>query len=294
MQTKSRIQQLLASENIHPKKLLGQHFLIDLNLMRKLVDTAQIQKDDIILEAGCGTGSLTEELAKYAPFVLAVEIDNTLAKIAKQKLGQYRSAEIINADVLKNKNTINPTITDKIKSAQKKYPGRFLLISNLPYNIASPLMLNLVIGPLVADAMYVTIQKEVADRMTAKADSKAYGSLSILLAATGDIKKIRILKPSVFWPEPQVDSAMVGFVRKKEKTDKIKDVEMLNKLVKLFMQHRRKTLQTCTKLAAGQLKDIKNWPEIFNACSINPQNRPQQILPQKYVDIANLCCKLIQ
>lgn len=154
-------------------------------------------------------------------------------------------------------------------------------------------MLNLAIGPLVADAIYVTIQKEVADRMTAKADSKAYGSLSILLAATGDIKKIRILKPSVFWPEPQVDSAMVGFVRKKGKTDKIKDMEMLNKLVKLFMQHRRKTLQACTKLAAGQLKNLKNWSEIFNACSINPQSRPQQIPPQKYVDIANLCCKLL-
>jgi len=293
MQTKNQIQQLLASENVHPKKRLGQHFLIDLNLMRKLVDTAQIQKDDIVLEAGCGTGSLTEELAKYAHFVLAVEIDSTLAKIAKQKLGQYQNAEIINADILKNKNTINPTITDKIKSAQKRHPGRFLLISNLPYNIASPLMLNLVIGPLVADAMYVTIQNQVADRMTAKADSKAYGSLSVLLAATGGVKKITTLKPSVFWPEPQVDSAMVGFVRKKEKRDKIKDIKILAEVVSLFMQHRRKTLRSCAKLAAGQLKNIKNRPGIFTTCSINSQSRPEQIPPQKYVDIANLCCQLL-
>ena len=262
--------------------------------MRKLVDTAQIQKDDIILEAGCGTGSLTEELAKYARFVLAVEIDKTLVKIAKQKLGQYQNAEIINADILKNKNTINPTVTDKIQSAQKKYPGRFLLISNLPYNIASPLMLNLVTGTVIADAMYVTIQKEVADRMTAKADSKHYGSLSIFLSTTGEIKKIRTLKPLVFWPEPQVDSAMVSFVRKKEKVDKIKDMEMLKKTVKLFMQHRRKMLKTCTKFAAGNLKDIKNWSEIFNACNINPQNRPQQIPPRSYIAITNLCCKLLQ
>jgi 16S rRNA (adenine1518-N6/adenine1519-N6)-dimethyltransferase len=294
MQTKTQIRQLLESQDIKPKKSLGQHFLIDLNLMKKLLDAADIQKDDIVIEVGCGTGSLTEELAKKAKSVIAVEIDKNFADIANQKLICYPNIEVINADILKNKNTINLSIADKIKTARKKSKGRVLLVSNLPYNIASPLMLNLITGPTTVDAMYVTVQKEVAERMTAKPDNKNYGTLSILLSATGDVKKITTLKPAVFWPPPKVTSAMISYTRSSEKTNKIKSVELLVQLTGSFMQHRRKTLFGCTRFAKGQLKQINNWLSVFENCKINPQKRPEQIPPSQYVQTANYCFDLLK
>jgi len=294
MQTKQQIRQLLASYAIKPNKRLGQHFLIDLNLMQKLVETAQIKSDDVILEVGCGTGSLTEELAKHADYVLAVELDKTLANIANEQLGECKNVEILCADILQNKNKINPVIIDKIKSARKKHSGRFLLVANLPYNIASPLMGNLVTGPLVADAMYVTVQKEVADRIAAGPGTKDYGTLSILLSATGDVKKFRTLKPSVFWPAPKVNSVMVSHIRKEDRAGKIKDIRLLTELVALFMQHKRKTLLSCTKFAAGKLAKIDNWPALFAASQINPKNRPAQITPAQYMTLANNCLKLLE
>ena len=288
MQTKRQIQQLLASAGASPKKRLGQHFLIDLNLMRLLVDSANISNNDIVLEVGCGTGSLTEALIEKAGMVIAVELDRTLAEIAQNRLANAENIELINTDILENKNTLSHTVTSALESAREKYHGRILLVANLPYNAASPTMLNLVTGPMVADAIYVTVQKEVADRMTAVPASSDYGTLSIFLSAAGDVKTIRILKPTVFWPQPQVDSAMVSFVRDQEKLKRIENMEFFSQTVHLFMGHRRKTLMACSKLARGKLAKIDNWPEIFERCSINPTQRPEKLGADDYIAIANL------
>jgi 16S rRNA (adenine1518-N6/adenine1519-N6)-dimethyltransferase len=288
MQTKRQIQQLLASAGVSPKKRLGQHFLIDLNLLRLLVDCANISNSDIVLEVGCGTGSLTEALAHKAGKVVAVEIDNALAEIAKVQLGSCKNVEIINADILQNKSSISPAVINALALARKKYRGRILLVANLPYNVASPVMLNLLTGPTAADSMYVTIQKQVADRMTATPGSSDYGTLSIYLSATGDVKPIRVLRPSVFWPAPQVHSTMVSFVRSKDKIGRIQDMELLRDIVSFFMCHRRKMLKACTKFVRGNLASITNWPEIFQQCSIDPTRRPEQLWPQDYILLANL------
>ena len=293
MQTKHKIQQLLASAGISPKKRLGQHFLIDLNLLRLLVDWANINSTDIVLEVGCGTGSLTEALARKAGKVIAVEIDAILAEIARQQLAAVQNAEVINADILQNKSTINPVVVDALEHAEKKRKGRVLLVANLPYNVASPVMLNLVTGPVVADNMYVTIQKEVANRMTAAPGSSVYGTLSIFLSAAGEVKLIRILRPTVFWPQPQVNSAMVGFVRSKEKTLLIRNMGALSDIVSLFMGHRRKMLKGCTRFACGKLTRIASWTEIFRQCSIDPTCRPEQLSPQHYVALANAFCNYL-
>ncbi|OHB60528.1 MAG: ribosomal RNA small subunit methyltransferase A [Planctomycetes bacterium RBG_13_46_10] len=300
MQTKQQIRQLLTSAGVRPNKRLGQHFLIDLNLMRLLINSANIQDNDVVLEVGCATGSLTEGLAQKAAKVIAVELDKTLADIAKKHLSKAENVEILNGDILKNKNTINQTIIKTLQASHKKNAGRILLVANLPYNVAAPVVLNLVKGPAIADwatlgfapasAMYVTVQKEVAERMRAGPGSSDYGILSILLGATGEVKVIRIIKPTAFWPSPQVDSAMVSFVRQKEKVNKIKDMSLLAEIVKLFMNHRRKMLKSCIKSVAGKLDKINNWTEIFDNCSIDSTLRPEQLSPQDYVAIANQCC----
>ncbi len=292
MQTKTEIQTLLAG--IEPKKRLGQNFLIDLNLMRFLIDAADIKNNDVVLEVGCGTGSLTQAIAEKAGFCVVAELDTALAEIAKRQLTDKKNVEIINTDILENKHTISGVILDKIAAARKEYNGRFMLVANLPYNIASPLMANLVTGHAIVDRMFVTVQREVAYRMTAQPGDGLYGTLSILLAATGDLEMIRVLKPTVFWPQPQVESAMVSFVRNRGKADKIRSIELLSEIVNLFMQHRRKMLKACTKFAAGSLANIKNWDEIFNSASIAPTHRPEQIPPKGYVELANHCDRLLK
>jgi len=289
MQTKHQIQQLLASAGVWPNKRLGQNFLIDLNLMRLLIDSANIGNEDIVLEVGCGTGSLTQALAERAGKVIAVELDETLTKIAARELAKARNVEVINADILESKNTINRTISGAVELARKKRSGRFLLVSNLPYSVASPLMLNLITGPTTAEGMYVTVQKEVASRITAGPGGKHYGTLSIYAAATGDVKTERVLKPTVFWPQPQVDSAMINFVRRKDKISRIHNMELFGEVVSLFMQHRRKMVKACVKFAAGKLAEIDNWPEIFERCYIDPHNRPEQLRPEDFISISNLC-----
>ena len=289
MQTKQQIQQLLASAGASVNKRFGQHFLTDLNLMRLLVDSAHIRSNDIVLEVGCGTGSLTENLAERAGSVIAVELDDALAQIAKRQLAKAKNVEIINTDILETKHIISRNVTNALEIARKKYSGRLLLVANLPYSVASPVMLNLVTSLIVADSMYVTVQKQVADRMTADPGSRQYGTLSIFLAATGNVKTERVLKPTVFWPQPKVDSAMVSFIRDKEKASRIHNMKLFSEVVNLFMGHRRKMLKSCAKFPRGRLTEINNWPQIFEQSFINPHHRPEQLSPEYYVTIANLC-----
>jgi len=287
MHTKHQIYELLSSAGIRPNKRFGQHFLIDLNLMRLLIDAADIQKNDVVLEVGPGTGSLTEAIAEKAGFCVAVEIDAVLANLVKTNLADRTNVEIIAADVLKNKFEINPAVTDALDRARSAHNGRLLLVANLPYIAATPLIINLIIGPTQADAMFVTVQKEVADRMTANPGSKDYGILTILLAATGDIKHIRTLRPTVFWPQPQVNSAMVSYIRDAEKVKEVKNIEMLSRVAGSLLQHRRKMLKSCCKLMTGMLEGI-DWLDIFSKCDIDPNLRPDHLTPEQFIAIANL------
>ncbi len=289
MQTKTEIQELLALAGVRPNKRLGQHFLIDLNLLRLIVESADIQKNDVVLEVGCGTGSLTAELVEKAGRVVAVEYDHTLAGIAKEQLAQYNNIDLINADILDTKHTFNQIVTDSLLLALKNKTGRFLLVANLPFNVASPVMTNLVTGPLVADAFFVTVQKEVAKRMAAKPGSKDYGTLSVFLGATGDVKMNRVLKPSVFWPMPKVNSAMVAFSRNPEKCSRITDMDLFCRTVHLFMSHQRKTIQGCGKLAdksPDERLSQADWSAIFERCGLDAAKRPQQLSPEEYIALA--------
>ncbi len=309
MQTKRQIQELLSAAGVLPNRRLGQHFLVDLNLMRLLVDSAQIGPSDVVLEIGTGTGSLTEGLAERAGHVVTVELDPTLAGIAQARLAQANNVQIINADVLSGKGTIHPAVTDAVTQAQARLPeqgperpkgpkertaasGRFLLVSNLPYDVASPVMINLVKGPLLADVMLVTVQREVADRMTARPGGRDYGTLSIFLQATGKVEMLRVLKPSVFWPPPGVDSAMVRYARDNDRSRRILDIGLFGHVVSLFMGHRRKMLRACLKQAPPELGGRDLWPKIFELNAIDPTRRPEELAPEHYVDLANSCHQL--
>jgi 16S rRNA (adenine1518-N6/adenine1519-N6)-dimethyltransferase len=305
MQTKRQIQELLSSAGVVPNRRLGQHFLVDLNLMRLLVDSARIGPADIVLEVGPGTGSLTEALAEQAGQVVAVELHRTLAGIVRSRLGGAGNVQILHTDVLSNKGTIAPAVVEAVEAARERVgemgligrvgpmgPGpdgsRVLLVSNLPYDVASPVMINLVKGPLVAEAMCVTVQKEVAERMAASPGGRDYGTLSIFLQATGTVEVLRTLPPGVFWPPPQVDSAVVRYVRDPAKSGRIRDMELFGRVVALFLGHRRKMLRACVRHAPPELGGRDIWPAIFERAGIDPTRRPEEIPTDQYVNMAAL------
>ena len=166
----SQIKTLLARAGVRPRHRWGQNFLIDLNLMRFLIEAADIQSDDVILEVGHGTGSMTQLLAERARGVVAVDIDPIMADIAAAELAECANVTLIHGDILANKHTLNPAVIDAVAHAAGGAGGAVRsvkLVANLPYQIAAPLMMNLLIGPPAIDAMAVTIQREMADRMTA-------------------------------------------------------------------------------------------------------------------------------
>jgi 16S rRNA (adenine1518-N6/adenine1519-N6)-dimethyltransferase len=257
--------------------------------MRLLVESAGIHNNDIVLEVGCGTGSLTEELVQKAGRVVVAELDDVLAAITEKRLAKQQNVEVLDTDVLESKNAIDKAVLAALRRARGECSGRLMLVANMPYGAASPVMLNLVTGPVFADSMYVTIQKEVAERMTAAPGSKHYGTLSIFLAITGEVKIVRILRPSVFWPQPEVDSAMVSFVRDIRKARRIHNMEIFSKVVALFMQHRRKMLSTCVRLTDGALMKVRNWHLVFEDCGIDAHKRPDALSPDEYLAIANIC-----
>lgn len=289
MQTKQDIQRLLAGAGTQPNRRLGQNFLIDLNLMRLLVQAAHINEQDIVLEVGTGTGSFTQAIAQQCGRVITVEYDTALFTIAQSQFSTLNNVVQFNMDVLENKNTIHQEILDAVICAKDAFAGRFLLVANLPYNVGSSVMANLISGPVPADGMYVTVQKEVADRMAASPGRNDYGTLSILMAATGNVRILRKLPASVFWPKPQVESAMVTYERDAKKVKQIHDMNTFREVIALFMGHRRKMLKACAKLAEGNLQKVRHWGEVFEEAVVDPHKRPEELTSKQYINISNLC-----
>ena len=163
-----------------------------------------------MLEVGTGTGSLTAAMADAAAAVVTVEIDPQLFALAAEELHARANVLLLQADVLKNKNRINPIVLDAVDERLRAAPARrFKLVANLPYNVATPILGNLLALDVPPRSMTVTIQKELADRIVARPGTKDYGSLSIWIQSQCRAEIVRVMPPSVFWPRPKVDSAIV-------------------------------------------------------------------------------------
>ncbi len=202
MQTISQIRTLLAERGLRPKHRLGQNFLHDQNQLRKLIDAAGISAGDLVLEVGPGTGTLTEALLEAEAEVIACEIDVELAGLISDRLGDRIT--LVHADCLARGRMLNPEIVEKIDGRS------FKLVANLPYQVASPLIATLLINHRECAGQFVTIQKEVAERLLAAPGNKEYGPLGIIVQALAEVKRIGNIPPTCFWPQPKVTSAMVS------------------------------------------------------------------------------------
>ena len=281
-QTISYLNGRFAEVGLNPNKRHGQNFLIDLNLIELLANAAELTPDDIVLEIGTGMGSLTGLLATQAAHVITVEIDEHLYQLAQEELEDVENVTFLHQDALKNKNHFSPVVLETVQKAMNRQPGGiFKLAANLPYNIATPIISNLMRCPVTPESMTVTIQKELADRIVAEPNSKDYGALSVWVQSLCDAKIVRVLSPKVFWPRPKVDSAIVHIVHRPDKRSMIPDIEFFHTFTRRIFFHRRKFLRSVAISAFKGRLDKDQVDKVLNENELGPQARTEQLSVQK-------------
>lgn len=232
------------------KKSFGQNFLTDTNILQKIVDTAEIDKNVNVIEIGPGIGALTEFLAENAAEVMAFEIDDRLVPILADTLRDFDNVQVINKDVLK---------ADLQTEIQKfKNPDLPIkVVANLPYYITTPILMHLIESKIPFTEFVVMMQKEVADRISAEPNTKAYGSLSIAVQYYMTAKVAFIVPRTVFVPAPNVDSAILKMVRRENPLVQVQDEDFLFDVSKASFVHRRKTLWNNLTNRFGKKDDVK-------------------------------------
>ncbi len=252
-QTVSYLSRRFEEVGLNPNKRHGQNFLIDLNLLNLLAKSAQLNSNDVVLEIGTGMGSLTGLFAEQAAHVITVEIDEYLYQMASEELEVFDNIQMLKQDALKNKNQFAPEVIAAIKHHMQVEDGRvFKLAANLPYNVATPIISNLLRSEIVPQTMTVTIQKELADRLVAGPGSKDYGALSIWVQSICDVEIVRIMSPKVFWPRPKVDSAIIHIQHFPERRKQFEDLDFFYAFVRAMFFHRRKFMRS---VAVSAFKD---------------------------------------
>ncbi len=243
-QTLSYLRNLLTERGIKPKGKLGQNFLIDLNVLDLVVRTAELTREDLVLEVGSGTGTLTSRLADAAGAVVTVDVDPAFYALTSELMLSHPNVRPMQADALRTKNEINPTIFTALDDQARQFHcTRRKLVANLPYVVATPVICNLLISPMPLDSIVVMVQWEIAERMTALPNTNEYSSLAVLVQSLADVTIIRRLAPTVFWPKPQVESAIVKIVPNAEKRAKVGDVPKFRAFLRDLYSHRRKNLR---------------------------------------------------
>jgi 16S rRNA (adenine1518-N6/adenine1519-N6)-dimethyltransferase len=244
-QTLSFLQRRFQEAGIRPEVRHGQNFLIDLNLIDVLVEAARPGPNDVVLEVGTGMGSLTAKLAERAAHVVTVEIDHRMHSLAAEELENFSNITMLLQDALKNKNHLHPGVLEAVREQLNAAPDRrFKLAANLPYNVATPILSNLLTSDPSPVSLTATIQKELADRITAPPGTKDYSALSIWMQALCEVDIIRILPPQVFWPRPKVHSAIIHVIPSSEKRSRIADLTFFHDFVRSLFLHRRKFLRS--------------------------------------------------
>jgi 16S rRNA (adenine1518-N6/adenine1519-N6)-dimethyltransferase len=268
----AEIRGLAAELDVRPTKKLGQNFVHDPNTVRRIAELAKIGPDDVVLEVGPGLGSLTLGLLATGARVVAVEIDPKLAErlpktVAERGPEVAERLTVIGADALR--------VTDD------QLPEPTALVANLPYNVAVPVVLHLLAEVPSLKTGLVMVQTEVADRMAAGPGSRIYGVPSVKLAWYGSARKVAAVPRSVFWPVPNVDSALVAFER--GDTTASEDRELLFGLVDAAFSQRRKTLRAAL---AGWAGSAERAGELLTAAGIDPRTRGEQLDVHDFARIA--------
>ncbi len=263
------------------KKSFGQNFLTDTNILQKIVDTAEIDRNVNVIEIGPGIGALTEFLAENAAEVMTFEIDERLVPILADTLRDFDNVRVVNEDILKSdlqariKEFANPNLPIKV-------------VANLPYYITTPILMHLIESGIPFSEFVVMMQREVADRISAQPNSKSYGSLSIAVQYYMTAKVAFIVPRTVFVPAPNVDSAILKMVRRDQPAVEVKDEPLFFKVSKASFTHRRKTLWNNLTSYFGKSNEVKTKLEsALDNAELSPSVRGEALDLQEFARLAD-------
>ncbi len=271
------IRRIAAEEGITPTKKFGQNFVIDPGTVRKIVAAAGVQAGDTVMEVGPGLGSLTLAILQTGAHLTAVEIDPQLANRLPHTVEEFMpdAAHRFNV-ILKDALTINADDVPQLATAQK-----FTLVANLPYNVATPILLTLLEKFSNLQHFLVMVQKEVADRLCAQPGNKVYGTPSVKLAWYGKSQRAGLIGRNVFWPAPNVDSALVSFTRDSVSKGDSSEREGVFSLIDAAFQQRRKTLHAALKHQVPE--------EAYKKAGIDPTRRGETLTCEEFIALYAAC-----
>ncbi len=258
--------------NFDYKKSLGQNFIKDKDVIDKIVNATVFEKNNLVIEIGPGSGALTKELLKRVDYAILYEIDSRLEKILDKELASYGNYELIIGDFL------DASVNDDI--SKYKYDNLYI-VANLPYYVTTPIINKIIKDNIMAKEIIIMIQKEVADRLSARPGSKDYGQLTVLLNYYFDIEKVISVSKNSFIPKPKVDSAVIKMVRK-EKNLELKDREFFEKIVRDSFKFKRKTIKN--NLFNYDLNKVGN---VLNKYGFDINTRSENLSYEVFVELCN-------
>lgn len=267
---------ILKKYNISANKSLGQNFLVDDNVIENIVESANIAKDDLVIEIGPGLGTLTARLLEKAKKVIAIELDNRMINILNDRFSLYENFELINEDVLK---------VDLRKLISENKAQKVKVVANLPYYITTPIIMKLLEDKLEIESITVMIQKEVAKRLTAKPGDKLSGAITYSVNYYCEPEEVVTVPNSSFIPEPEVESEVIKLKLRKEPPVQIKNEEIFFKLIKASFMQRRKTL--INGITNSGIMKKEEFKELLKKVGLNENVRGESLSLQDFANIAN-------
>lgn len=267
---------LMKKYNITASKSLGQNFLIDDQIIDNTISSANIGKDDLVIEIGPGLGTLTNKLLQNAGKVICIELDKKMIDILKERFFLFDNIEIINEDVLK---------IDLNKIIEEKGYNNVKVVANLPYYITTPIIMKLLETRAKFDSITVMVQKEVADRLCAKTGTREAGAITYAVEYYADAKKLFLVPNTSFIPMPNVESEVIMLEIRQNKFENVKNEDMLFKIIKYAFMQRRKTL---TNALSGMDIPKEKLKEILYKLGIDERVRGEALSLEDFINIANL------
>ncbi len=272
--------QILKKYNFSFQKKYGQNFLVDTNILEKIVEVSGITKQDCVLEIGPGIGTMTQYLAENAREVVAVEIDRALIPILKDTLSAYDNVDIINEDILK---------ADIRRIAEEKNGGRpFKVVANLPYYITTPIIMGLFESGVALESITVMVQKEVAERMTVGPGTKDYGALSLAVQYYCKPEVMMQVSPSCFLPKPSVGSAVIRLTRYKDAPVRVKEERQMFAIIRASFNQRRKTLVNGLSNAAELQMTKQDVSEALERMGLPPAVRGETLTLAQFAELSDI------
>ncbi len=269
---KQFLKEVAAKYNFRPRKSLGQNFIVDSNVLKKITTLTEVTKKESIVEIGSAYGNLTELLCQKAKFVYAIEIDKRLCEIAKERLKQYKNLKIINKDFLK---------LDLFKDSSLK------VIGNLPYYITSPIILRLLEQKKFIKQIFITVQKEVAQRLVASPASKDYSALSARVNFYAIPKILMKISRSCFFPQPEVDSCLVRLDIRTKLACKVKNEDLMFTLIRASFNQRRKTISNALANAKTLNISKKTIETILEEIGIDTTRRGETLSLEEFAKVSD-------